>query len=159
MKIRHSFVSNSSSSSYIIKINKNTTCKHCGRSDPDIVEIVRAGDDYGDTRMEYENKEQVLSDIKHNIEMAEKDIAKYSECNPNDVHPSDKVRKITTIAKDYLEWSCNNLKREKERYDEINSIEGNIVGISIGYHDNTTSELFQEAKRLKIIEVIESEWD
>jgi len=159
MKIRNSFVSNSSSSSYIIKVNAPVTCEHCGRSDPDIIEIVKRGDTYGDTRIEYENKEQILGDIRHNIKMEEKDVAKYSECDPNDVHPDDKKRLITTPAKDRLEWVYRNLKRERYRYDLINSVEGNIIGIAVGYHDCGTKELFNDAKRSGVIEIIESEWE
>jgi hypothetical protein len=41
MKFRSGFVSNSSSSSFIIAQKMSGYCEHCGRSDPDIFSILR----------------------------------------------------------------------------------------------------------------------
>jgi hypothetical protein len=40
MKIRSGFVSNSSSSSFIIAVNNVEKCSHCGRGDPDFIDFV-----------------------------------------------------------------------------------------------------------------------
>ena len=40
MRIRKGFVSNSSSTSYIIAFKKGDPCPHCGRSDPNFVEMI-----------------------------------------------------------------------------------------------------------------------
>jgi len=42
MKTRNSLVSNSSSSSFIIAYKRGEKCKHCGRSDPDLEQIIRS---------------------------------------------------------------------------------------------------------------------
>ena len=67
MKIRQGFVSNSSSSSFIIKLpdNKNTPCKTCGHKPPDILDYMRSPGNYGDERqVECEGKKDVLEQIK-----------------------------------------------------------------------------------------------
>ena len=47
MKIRNGFVSNSSSSSFIIAVKKlSTPCKCCGRKDPDILDVLENQSSY-----------------------------------------------------------------------------------------------------------------
>ena len=41
MKAREGFVSNSSSTSFIVAVRKDiNACPHCGRKDPDILELI-----------------------------------------------------------------------------------------------------------------------
>ena len=47
MKTRNGFISNSSSTSYIIVLNKEINkCPHCGRSDPNLLETISASTSY-----------------------------------------------------------------------------------------------------------------
>ena len=54
MKIRLGFVSNSSSSSFVVAIKKKINeCPHCGRSDPNILDAIRQkSNSWGDTELE-----------------------------------------------------------------------------------------------------------
>ena len=61
MKIRNGFVSNSSSSSFIIKVKINDKCSHCGRSDS-ILDYIRNSND-GETCIDAEGKAEVLNNI------------------------------------------------------------------------------------------------
>ena len=49
MKTRIGFISNSSSTSFIIAVKKSNPCKHCGRSDPDFLALLPIKDDYGNS--------------------------------------------------------------------------------------------------------------
>lgn len=64
MKIRNGFVSNSSSSSYVIAYTELDKCPHCGRTDIDVVSMIRDGDDYGDTYISLEGYDEVLEELE-----------------------------------------------------------------------------------------------
>lgn len=68
MKLRTGFVSNSSSSSFIIAYNKEQNkCPHCGRCDTDIVKMIKeCTDNDGDTEVQVEGIEEVIEYIKEN---------------------------------------------------------------------------------------------
>ena len=48
MKIRSGFVSNSSSSSFVIGFKVDMLCKHCGRKDPDIISLIENASNFND---------------------------------------------------------------------------------------------------------------
>ena len=88
MKRRSGFVSNSSSSSYIIAIKPGKPCEHCGRSDPDILTAIRqAGDVDDDSRVRASGEEEVLDYIKTNYmgDMDEDDETDIDGCHWQDV--------------------------------------------------------------------------
>ena len=62
MKSRDSFVSNSSSTSFILAFKNNPKCKHCGRSDPDLADLMEALDRY-----DYSDRTHIKKIIKNNI--------------------------------------------------------------------------------------------
>jgi hypothetical protein len=62
MKTRNGFVSNSSSSSFIVAIDitKNKPCECCGRKDIDIIDAIRHSYNEDDNRVNADGYEQVL---------------------------------------------------------------------------------------------------
>ncbi len=70
MKIRAGFVSNSSSSSYILAYKQGNTCAHCGRSDIDVAAVFRDKTrDYGDdTYIRAEGVQAVIEKLKEEYE-------------------------------------------------------------------------------------------
>jgi len=70
MKTRNGFVSNSSSSSFIIAVKELNPCKHCGRSDPNIIGIITRISDYGDsdqTELQSSSIDGIIRDLKETV--------------------------------------------------------------------------------------------
>jgi hypothetical protein len=160
MKVRMGFVSNSSSSSYIIRIrDKSEVCPHCGRSDADIEDFFHnASYDYGDTSLQYDSKESILSDIDSQIHRTEREIKKYAALDPNEVPIRQQEYGSTTTAKELLEWAHDELKDLRDRRDVIAAVDGIVIGVSVGYHDQATQNIFRDAVKNKTIEIIEGDW-
>lgn len=58
MKIRQGFISNSSSTSFIIEVIPPIPCKYCGRKDISIIDLIDKG--YNETGICAKGKEEVL---------------------------------------------------------------------------------------------------
>jgi hypothetical protein len=66
MKTRNGFVSNSSSSSFILQLKEPTFCPHCGRRDADIIGLInKLHCNNDDNQVLAENKEQAIEYIKN----------------------------------------------------------------------------------------------
>lgn len=88
MKTRNGFVSNSSSSSFVIAIkNKNKPCPHCGRKDPNFLDMIEQSNLHNDDNCIYaRSAESTLEYLENNgktwmsskdYEMIKKSIVKY----------------------------------------------------------------------------------
>jgi hypothetical protein len=127
MKTRNGFISNSSSSSFIISINNknNEPCKCCGRTDIDILKLIDKfkNDRYdNDTEVIAFNYTESLGYIKSNLLM-------------NDSEFNDLIIKIN------------------DEYESGNE----IAIISIEYHDEIIHELYKiqlGTKKIKEIEKV-----
>jgi len=61
MKIRQSFVSNSSSSSFVIAYKTSEQCPHCGITPIDIVDLIRNyNDSCGDTELQNDSADEIV---------------------------------------------------------------------------------------------------
>lgn len=156
MKTRNGFVSNSSSCSYIIKINNSEACPTCGRRTPNIVDHIRNRNSWDDeTSMQYDSKEDILADIDAEILDYRKRMEKYSIMKPNEV-PAEYIQwGIKRTAEQLMEDTHKDLEHLFDRRRLIESIEGEVYGIGISYHDDYTNQIFQEGVSDGSIEVIE----
>ena len=121
MKIRNGFVSNSSSSSFIIAYKSGTLCPTCGHNSGDFMEIVRSRLDHTDNRISSEGYMDVRDEI----------INMFTD----QVEWTDKTEKI--------------LKEELETILEImNSLKSkgfNFASIGVSYHDEDLSQQLHQA--------------
>ena len=97
MKIRNGFVSNSSSSSFVVAYKSGDPCPHCGRKDIDMVEFFdRMDRTYSDsTHLEHSNFEAVIKEYQDNIDRNKKII------------DQEKMRPQSDLAFDYDGYSGN----------------------------------------------------
>lgn len=81
MKIRNGFVSNSSSSSFIIAYKEGEKCPHCGRTDINLVDVIRNHGDSEGTRLNGDNSELIIKNHRwwdeEDIEKLQLDINTY----------------------------------------------------------------------------------
>ena len=90
MKIRNGFVSNSSSSSFVLAIRKSESCPHCGRKDLDILKLIEESGSYDEEsciksqghksvlkKLEERCKEWYDDNVEEKLENYRKEIAKY----------------------------------------------------------------------------------
>lgn len=157
MKVRNGFVSNSSSSSYIIKIHNQEPCPHCGRSTPNIVDHIKNANNYScETHMVYSSRENVLGDIDAEIHRIQKDIKEYSALRPNEVPPRFRAwSDYNPTAKQCLEQAHRELEYCRDRRDKIEAVEGELYGIAISYHDEYTKSIFDAGVEDGSIEIVE----
>lgn len=74
MKIRSGFVSNSSSSSYVIAyLDNEDVCKHCGRSDPSIESLFSDERSYQEeySAMYAKGKDEVVEELRDMFQVGE----------------------------------------------------------------------------------------
>lgn len=130
MKIRSGFVSNSSSSSFIVAVNGVNTCPHCKRSDPNFLDFVgKFGNpnDYECTKMLTRGAEETIKWWKDNIGYEDAGV-------------------------DHEQWD--------EIFEKIRVAEasGKEVGsFSIGYHDDDTNSEWYVQRRGNALEILWSD--
>ena len=124
MKIRNGFVSNSSSSSFVVAVKKNEVCPTCHRSDGSfLIRFSKDVDDYESSRVMAEEVEEIVESLKDN----------YGNDFETVVGPEGLLR---SILKSYVENGFN------------------VAYIRISYHDDGLNQEFQSLKDSKRLVVL-----
>ena len=130
MKIRNGFVSNSSSTSYIIVVKKTEPCPHCKQGGVDFLDLLSKRDDGScDNTMYIKDREQILNELEKEIEVLSK----------NPLYYWGSVERSK-------EFAARQLLVNKNLIEKINTIpEGtDVAEIRISHHDLSWEKLFKE---------------
>lgn len=136
MKRRTGLVSNSSSSSYLIKMKKGATieaCDHCGRPEENILEAIRYPRDH-ETGMISE-RDELVEDIKQTLKYVEE---------------KKKLGSTTGYSKDYEDRLAKVLEEIESADPDIN-----FVYFDIGYRDQYLQDLFELYKKTGRLTIVE----
>ena len=146
MKLRNGFVSNSSSTSFLIALKKIDECPHCGRSDLNLLQLIEnsASDDC-DTSVLKSSKEEILSSIENAITEKWNAIGKLELKDPD-----EKIFDTFTVADDILAIKSR-IKYYKSLASKIRKLEEDhpdenlkMALIEISYHNSAINELFNQ---------------
>lgn len=170
MKIRYGFVSNSSSSSYILALPKEKECEHCGHTNGQIIELVSklfskgTWDDY--VPVNYGGDfEGYIGAIENEIEEIDKDIA-WTLKKTKVLENLSKNEDAITLFSEWNEIKQQAKPRWRRKADESNEEYGTTprekLKEDVGWlgdqiEINRRKKTSLEAKKRKIEEAIKSD--
>ena len=129
MKTRNGFVSNSSSSSFVIAVKESVPCKHCGRKDPDILDLL-------------DNSHYTHSDCNYVDEWGIDGIMNDYNC-------------IYEPQSDEEKNAEEKMKLELEKYVKDGY---RVASIRISHHDEQMNEIFRQCEKNGTIVVLSRDY-
>lgn len=156
MKTRIGFVSNSSSSSYIVAYKKTAACPTCGLTAPDIVDLVRKSEawSFGDNRVYWTDPTARINEIEQEIESYSQDIESLKKRDPK-----EKVSSYWTVEQNLksCEEEVARLSKLRQLLRDHHLNGDNVVCVSISHHDSLNDTIRELTKngQLFILECAE----
>lgn len=135
MKTRLGFVSNSSSSSFIVAYKKAACCPTCGLTPPDIVDLVEKSKpwSFDDNRVMWTDPKEKLQELEQEIESYNKDIESLKKRDPK-----EKISNYCTVEQNLK--SCEEQVIRFSRLRQLirdHHLNGDKVAcVSISHHDS-----------------------
>lgn len=156
VKVRNGFVSNSSSSSFVIAILNPSPklCPTCGRKDPAFIEAIRERNESGycdDTEIEWEGIEEGIKEIQAEIDECQSYVDKYKQMDPeSQVQPDGSFdwthgEAVTSYGDDIKQ--CLERIEEYKKWGEAYK---RIIGLSVSYHDSAVNDMLS-SNNIKIL--------
>lgn len=135
MKIRHGFVSNSSSSSFIIIAKPSKVCECCGRSDPNLIDLLHNyWENCDSTHVDARGLRNVLDEERGNFCLS---VGTYWT-----------EEKVKQEAENYKKFEEKLTNACKEHGDDI-------ALIRISYHDKVFNTLLESCEKSGSVVVVE----
>ena len=163
MKIRNGFVSNSSSSSFIVAVNPKEKCPHCGRSSMNIVDVLASTDWCNDTELKWTNPTEFINELEKEIEKEQLDLYKWKDMDGDDMVTSytdwrgkEHKYKVSELRL----WAKDTILANQKILDKINKAlkEGKQVAhFDIDYHDPVMNDMVQEQIKNGELEVLDED--
>jgi hypothetical protein len=154
MKYRNGFVSNSSSASFIVAVNESVPCKHCGRSDMSILDLIDSASNHsGETEVRWTDPRDHLIELEEEIVSEANTLMSYAELDDDDVGGYQNRYKISQLK----EWAQNAINSGLKEMAAINAALAagkRVICFDVDYHDDTLNAVIQEQISNNTIEVI-----
>jgi len=165
MKIRNSFVSNSSSTSYVIEklptLTSKHTCSHCGHQSPDMsitwkvfygrISSGQHGYSGEETKID-NNKEGLINEAEEQLKASEERLILLKDLPLDKLYPP-RNRYGTTVGQ-ARKWGQAEKEAAELQLAILSSTDGEVIALRISYHDDVTQSLLNELADNKAIRIL-----
>jgi hypothetical protein len=146
MKIRMSFISNSSTTSFILGLRDVKPCGHCGRSDPDFVQFIQNANS-DEIRVTDYNAENVLKSLKSELDRYQKAIDGIASLTDDAVVWRSGNRQITAVEDRKVYSQEIEFLRKRIEAVEIAASKGyRVVSLDIEQHNESAFRILESMK-------------